>query len=133
MLLGATLENKVLANNPFNFNQQYLEFENDSGRINIACVASMICFHKSQDLLLSVFGQQKWKQRNLCLNLYGDGINLEQLKRLVELYDLENHVCIRGFETDKVKNLEKRMLLVLCRQEWRANRWPCWKLCLLAA
>ena len=113
MMLGCSLKNRKLINNPFDINQQYLEYEKNNEKINVACVASMICFHKAQDLLITVLGQEKWKKRNICLNLYGKGINKEQLQRLISLYGLQNQVNIMGYEPDKVTIWEKNLACIM--------------------
>jgi glycosyltransferase involved in cell wall biosynthesis len=101
LMLGCVLPNIKYVNNPFNFNQELVGFEGDEANYSLACVAALKSFHKGQDILLSVLGQDKWKARNICLNFYGEGVNREQLKRLVQIYGLEDKVSFLGFESNK--------------------------------
>ena len=96
---GVFLENKSIINNPFFYEQQYTPIL--TKEFNLACVAAFTSFHKGQDMLIHVLGQEKWKKRDLRVNLYGDGANKQQLIRLIELYKLKETVIIKGFVSDK--------------------------------
>jgi len=102
MNLGCKLDNITYINNPFNYEQKYVTPSLNSYH-TIACVGAFTSFHKGQDLLISVLGQEKWKNRKIVLNLYGDGINKKQIERLINRYDLHDKVKIIGYETDKEK------------------------------
>ena len=99
LLLGVELTNKIKINNPFNFSQGYIAPK--SNKFNMACVAAFTSFHKGQDLLITALGQEKWRNRDFKLNLYGDGINKQQIKRLIERYNLDSKVIIKGFVKNK--------------------------------
>jgi glycosyltransferase involved in cell wall biosynthesis len=99
LLLGIELKNKKKINNPFNYNQQYIAPQ--SNKFNMACVAAFTSFHKGQDLLITVLGQEKWKSRDFVLNLYGDGINKKQIERLIKRYNLKDKVALKGFVANK--------------------------------
>lgn len=96
---GKSLKNKDKINNPFNYQQDYIPIEEKN--YNIACVAAFTCFHKSQDLLITVLSQDKWRNRNITLNLYGNGINKIQLERLIKRYGLQEKIRLYGFVKDK--------------------------------
>lgn len=115
ILFGEKLNNKCIINNPFNFSQDLIPLEkNDHQTIfNMAVVATLTCFHKSQDLLISVLGQDKWKNRNWKLNLYGKGENYEQLQRLVSLYGLNEKVQFHGFVENKSSIWSQNSCLIL--------------------
>jgi len=99
MTLGDELKNKDRINNPFSYQQDYISIE--KGNFNLACVAAYTCFHKSQDLIITVLSLDKWKKRNITLNLYGDGRNKKQLERLISRYKLQDKVKLKGFIEDK--------------------------------
>ncbi|NJX15031.1 glycosyltransferase [Tamlana crocina] len=100
MQLGLTLNNAFKINNPFEFNQVYLPIVTNS-YYQFACVASFCTFHKGQDMLLNVLSQDKWKQRNWILNLYGSGDNEKQLMDLVDFYKLNEKVVFKGYVENK--------------------------------
>lgn len=103
MLFGVKLLNTIKIDNPFNYGQNYVKPNATPQVFNVACVAALTSFHKGQDILITVLSQEKWKNRNIFLNLYGNGINENQLKSLIKRYKLENKVCLEGHEPDKNK------------------------------
>lgn len=88
--LGFKLENCEVIRNPFNvpFNVdlEYPQQEN----YHLACVGRYDFYAKGQDVLLRVLSQEKWKKRNLIINFYGEGNDLENLKDLIQLYEIKN-------------------------------------------
>lgn len=102
-MLGVTLQRVKYVNNPFIYNQAYLPYSGIRDKYTLACVANLKTFHKGQDLLLTVLGQEKWKSRPIQLQLYGGGVNRKQLERLVTRYGLEEKVLFMGYEVDKIK------------------------------
>ncbi|WP_250434146.1 glycosyltransferase [Hanstruepera flava] len=98
--LGVSLNNIFKINNPFNYEQKYVQPESND-MLQVACVAAYTMFHKGQDLLLKVLSQDKWKTRNVCFNLYGSGVNEQHFKGLITRYELENTVVLKGHESNK--------------------------------
>ena len=80
---------------------------------NIAFVASLHSYHKGHDLLFQVLKAEKWKSRNLKINLYGKGPNEESLGNLKELYQLVN-INFAGFEKDINKVYSENHAFLLC-------------------
>jgi glycosyltransferase involved in cell wall biosynthesis len=111
LTLAEELSNKEKINNPFYYNQSYTALSTD--KFNLACVAAFISFHKAQDVLISVLNQEKWKQRAIKLNLYGDGINANQIKKLIQKYHLENHVEIKGYVQNKEDIWKENMVCIM--------------------
>lgn len=100
--LGVFLDNAEVIRNPFNVSFTIdLDFPKDTN-FNLAFVGRYDFYAKGQDVLLQVLSQEKWKDRNLHINFYGDGNDLENLKDLVKMYDLKN-VCIHSHtETNEI-------------------------------
>jgi glycosyltransferase involved in cell wall biosynthesis len=67
----------------------------------LACVARIHFLSKSQDLLVRVLRQPKWRARPLCVTLWGsdDGCLL-QLRDLIDLHGLNRQLEYGGFATD---------------------------------
>jgi len=93
--LGLSLDNVFRINNPFNYKQTYL-YPKVNEVFHVACVAAYTMFHKGQEMLLKVLSQDKWKERNICFNLYGKGVNENHFKSLIKLYGLEHLVKLKG-------------------------------------
>jgi glycosyltransferase involved in cell wall biosynthesis len=67
----------------------------------LACVARIHFPTKSQDLILRVLRQPKWRERGLRVSLWGaDHGSCKQLRRLIELYDLQSQVHYAGVHID---------------------------------
>ena len=90
--LGCRLQNNEVIRNPFN-----VPFDADfeypiQENYHLACVGRLDFYSKGQDVLLRVLSQEKWKQRNLVVNFYGEGKDLGNLKDLIELYKIKNAI-----------------------------------------
>ena len=67
----------------------------------LACVARINFESKGQDVLLKVLRDPKWRARPLRVSLWGDDHgNLNQLRRLIELYGLADQVQYEGVHND---------------------------------
>lgn len=67
----------------------------------LACVGRINFAAKSQDLLLRVLRLAKWRARPLKVSLWGtDHGNLDQVRRLIDLYGLQEQVAYAGFAPD---------------------------------
>ncbi len=80
----------------------------------LACVARIHFLSKSQDLLVRVLRQPKWRARRLKVSLYGadDGF-LPQLRQLIELYKLHERLSYDGFADDIAKLWSEHHGLIL--------------------
>ncbi|WMI65832.1 glycosyltransferase family 4 protein [Aestuariibaculum sp. YM273] len=112
MQLSIVFKNRDFVNNPFNYIQNYTELK-PADTYNIACVGALVTFHKGQELLLKVLAKQKWKGRNLKLNLYGEGINQQQIQRLINLYDLQDKINLKGYLSDKNKIWKENVACIM--------------------
>jgi glycosyltransferase involved in cell wall biosynthesis len=70
----------------------------------LACVARINFLSKSQDLLVRVLRQPKWRARRLRVSLYGpdDGF-LPRFEQLIELHNLRDQLSYAGFAHDIAK------------------------------
>jgi len=60
------------------------------GQYKVALLGRIENYHKGYDLLIDVLSQQKWKDRNIVFDIYGDGPHRNLLKRLVSLHGISN-------------------------------------------
>ena len=111
-IIGFQLSNSIVIRNPSK-TVEIITYPKDEANFNIAFVASLNSFHKGHDLLFEVMKSEKWKLRNLKINLYGKGPNEKTLKRVKELYQLEN-INFEGFENDINKIYSKNNAFILC-------------------
>jgi glycosyltransferase involved in cell wall biosynthesis len=109
---GQWLTNASVIRNPFNVPYHNdIPFPSTESGFCIASVARYDFVAKGQDILLQVLDQQKWRERNVTVNLYGHGMNEQGLRWLIQLLDLKN-VVIRGFE-DTTRIWEQNHALVI--------------------
>lgn len=83
----------------------------------LACPARMIIIHKGQDLLFEVMRQDKWKKRNLIINLYGDGPHKQQLEQLKVYYDIRNIIFCKYQKDVKSIWLKNHGIILPSRME----------------
>ncbi len=97
--LGHQLKNTEIIRNPFNvaFQNQLKYPETDL--YQLAFVGRYDFNAKGQDVLLQVLSQQKWKNRNLIVNFYGSGNDVQNLHDIIAMYCLENVVVHSQTET----------------------------------
>jgi glycosyltransferase involved in cell wall biosynthesis len=90
--LGIKLQNNEVIRNPFNvpFDAE-LEYPIKE-KFHLACVGRYDFYAKGQDVLLRVLALDKWKSRNLIVNFYGEGNDVENLKDLIQLYEIKNAI-----------------------------------------
>ena len=90
--LGVALNNAEVVRNPFNvpFDPD-LDFPKQSD-FHLAFVGRYDFYAKGQDVLIQVLAQEKWKSRNLVVNFYGEGNDIENLKDLINLYEIKNAI-----------------------------------------
>lgn len=64
--------------------------------IHIAFPANILFIHKGHDLLLDVMAMEKWRQRPVTINLYGQGEDEEKVRHILAERSIRN-VHLRGF------------------------------------
>lgn len=102
--LNCKISNAEVFFNPFkvdkNINIPFPTFENG---LQIAMPHRMLIVHKGQDLIIKLLSQNKWRSRNLTINLYGDGPDKGYLQELVKKHNLNNiHFYPRFSDLSKI-------------------------------
>lgn len=102
--LGHTFTNAVEVPNPIDVERLDvpLPYPSTTDGFRLAMVAALTPFHKGQDIVLEVLAQDKWRERPLFVDLYGEGRSHGVLGRNIKLLGID-HVRLCGFEPDKRK------------------------------
>lgn len=64
--------------------------------VHLAVPAKIQFVHKGQDLIVEVFSQEKWRERNLVVNFYGVGKDEDRLRSMIKEAGLEDKLIMRG-------------------------------------
>jgi L-malate glycosyltransferase len=110
--IGRNINNAYVINNPIKLEVDDLEWPNENV-FNIACVARINFEIKRQDLLINILALKKWRERNLKLNLYGDGSDSSNLQNIIQDKSLDGFVTFKGHVEDIKKIWQHNHLLVL--------------------
>jgi len=70
--------------------EENIPFPSFNNGVQIAIPAKLLTIHKGQHLAIEVMNSDKWRKRNVFLNLYGIGADEENLKKMVVGYGLTN-------------------------------------------
>jgi glycosyltransferase involved in cell wall biosynthesis len=103
--LAVDLPHAEIVDNPFNVDLDAAPtWPATEPAWKLACVARINFLSKSQDLLVRVLRQPKWRARPLRVSLYGpdDGF-LSRLGQLVELHNLREQLSYAGVADDMAK------------------------------
>lgn len=73
-----------------------LPFPPFSNGVKLAVPAKIEFVHKGQDMLVEVMKQSKWRQREITINLYGEGRDSERLRQMVKAEGLEDKFAFHG-------------------------------------
>ncbi len=68
--------------------------------MTFGCVARLETRWKGHDALLECLADPKWMDRAWHLNLYGSGPDEEHVRRLIDHYQLNDRVTMRGYVRD---------------------------------
>jgi glycosyltransferase involved in cell wall biosynthesis len=111
--LGESLPQATIAWNPFNLRlREPCPWPDANGVVKLACVARLEPPAKGQDILLEIFAQKKWRERQVELNFYGEGPWRRSLVRMAERLELKN-VFFRGHVSDIAEIWRTNLMLVL--------------------
>ena len=117
LALNLTNNSKVIFN-PFNisYDTSY-EYPSSNEYYYLANVARFDFKAKGQDVLCEVMSQQKWRDRNLTIRLYGSGSDQKSLERLISFYQVENQIIFMGYESPEVIWKNNHGLILSSRYE----------------
>jgi glycosyltransferase involved in cell wall biosynthesis len=97
-VLAHPIKHTKIVRNPFKVPYTIqVPYPQPDPEFRLAIVAAMNTYHKGQDLIFEVLKMEKWKQRPLKVSLYGSGAQEGFLKRLKQLWQLDN-VEFKGFQ-----------------------------------
>jgi glycosyltransferase involved in cell wall biosynthesis len=102
--VGAQLPRATLLRNPVLVGRDGpLPWPEENGGLRLACVARLYPAEKGQDLLLEVLAAQRWRERALHVDFYGDGLQREVLVRMARHLGVER-VTFMG-HTDAIEDV----------------------------
>lgn len=92
--IGLSLPRAAIVRNPFNASLETAPYDwpDGKGGIRLACVARLDVREKGQDLLLRVLARQKWRERPVTIDFYGQGHNECGLRAMAAYLDLRSAV-----------------------------------------
>lgn len=110
--LCCSLKNATVVRNPFNvpYNSDisYPEYNNE---YRIACVGRYDFFAKGQDILLRVMSSSKWRERNLIVNFYGSGRDIQNITDFKNYHNMNNIVIHDYIETINIWKHNQALIL----------------------
>jgi glycosyltransferase involved in cell wall biosynthesis len=109
------LENTELIYNPIRRLPRAVRYP-ERATYGVAVVARLDCNHKGQEVLFEVLRGERWRDRPVEFNLYGDGPHAQMLSDLRDYWRLEN-VHLRGFQTLESIWERNHILLLPSRSE----------------
>ncbi len=97
--LAIQLSNQEIVANPFNVRPGDVpEWPKTDDGFSLACVGRVHFQSKGQDVVVEVFRQPKWRDRDVRVNFYGsDQGNRRQLEDLITMYGLGDRMVFHGF------------------------------------
>lgn len=113
--LGFEIPHAVTFVNPITFAPPALPAPFPSlanGPYVFAVFASLDVQRKAQDKLIKILSAEKWKRRSWVLNLYGEGPDKTLLQKLIDQYELQEKIFLKG-HTPNVAEALKQTHLVL--------------------
>ena len=94
--IGKRIQSASVVRNPFLVDyDQALPWPSREGPIRLACVGRLYPMEKGQDLLLRVLATSKWKERDIEVSFFGEGVNSRGLQDMATLLGCRN-VTFRG-------------------------------------
>src|SRR5690606_8042487 len=87
---GLRFNNSKVIFNPVKLKRQALKYPSTEDGFRLACVGRLFLIDKGQDILIRILAQQKWKRRPITNSLIGSGIDLVNIREMINLYQLDN-------------------------------------------
>ena len=112
-ILGCELPNAEVTYNPCKLSKKDITvFPDNDNEYCIGMVGRIECWHKGYDLFLQVINQDKWKERPVYFNMYGEGPHSEFIKRYISHYGLSN-LTLKGYSNDVRKIWQDNQILLM--------------------
>lgn len=112
--IGGRLPKGEVVWNPFNVSWDAAPpWQEPGGAFRLACVARFEPRAKGHDLLFEVLSRDKWRRREITVDLHGAGPWEESLRRLVAVHGLDGMVRFAGYAADVEKVWASHHCLVL--------------------
>jgi glycosyltransferase involved in cell wall biosynthesis len=96
---GVRLPNSDIVINPVKTAVEPLPFPSTNEGYRLACVGRLFVIDKGQDMLLRIMAQPKWRERDISLSFVGSGPDMDGLKELAQLLEL-NNISFSGYTND---------------------------------
>lgn len=110
--IGCPITNASIINNPIKLKVNEIGWPSED-ILKVACVARINFDLKRQNALIHTLAQEKWRGRNIELNLYGEGPDSSALKELTQEHKLDNIIKIHGQVEDIKQIWENNHLFIL--------------------
>lgn len=111
--LAATVSDYQVAGNPVSIHSPGIRPYPVSDKLLLACVGSLTCNSKGQDILLEALSSIVWRTRDFHLKLYGKGPDEAYLRHLIAFYNLQGKVTLEGHVQNVNQIWETNQALVL--------------------
>lgn len=111
--LGFEFKNAEIIRNPFNVSIDAKPKWPSKEGLRMACVGRLHPPTKGQDILIEALADDRWRQRDWFLTLYGAGPMRNTLERLVHRLHLTDRVAFAGHVNNVEEIWTKNHLLVL--------------------
>lgn len=111
--LAASVEPYQVVGNPVSIREPLFKPFPISDTLLLACVGSLTCYSKGQDILLEALSGELWKNRDFYLKIYGAGPDETYLRHLIAFYKLQDKVTLEGHVSDVDHIWETSQVLVL--------------------
>lgn len=107
---GIRLKNSVIVYNPIK-NIKISPYPTTINGFKLACIGRLFLIDKGQDILIKIFSQEKWKNRNIELTFYGIGPDEIALKELAQLLNVTK-IVFSVYDNDLSKIWETHHALI---------------------
>jgi len=107
------LSNFKLVRNPLNLSVTTFVPWPISSIPRFAVVARLDVDFKGQDILLQTLSNAKWRNREFCIEFYGEGPDREYIIQLIDFYGLANKAIVMGHANDVKQVWEQNQVLIL--------------------
>lgn len=109
---GIKLDNSQVIYNPSKLRREILKFPEIDQQIRLACIGRLFLLDKGQDMLIRIMAKPKWRERNISISFFGEGMDKTGLEAMVKFYQLDN-IHFRGYTHDVAQIWAEHHALVL--------------------